>query len=135
MPESLILTKQSSFYQNVVLKILSKMDKGTMYLTLANGEHLVLGNGEGGISANVTIKNDEFYKRVILYGDIGFGEAYMDGIWDTDNITNVIKWFLLNIENNPAASGGKTQALALNLLKWFNKISHFKRANSIDGSR
>jgi len=106
-----------------------------MHLTLPDGRQLMLGNGEGNISANVTINNNEFYRQVILYGDIGFGEAYMQGLWDTDNVTNVIKWFLLNIENNPAISGGKTQALALNLFKWFNKLSHFKRANSIDGSR
>ena len=35
----------------------------------------------------------------MLFGDIGFGEAYVDGDWDTDNVTNVIKWFLLNINN------------------------------------
>jgi len=135
MPNTLTLVKKHSFYQDIVLKIMSRMDKGRLQLTLPDGERLVLGNGEGNISANVTINNDEFYRQVILYGDIGFGEAYIDGLWDTDNITNVIKWFLLNIENNPVVSGSKTQALALNLLKWFNKISHFKRANSIDGSR
>lgn len=135
MPDSLTLVKKNSFYQDIVLKIISAMDKGKMRLTLPDGEQIVLGNGEGNISANVTINSTEFYRQVILYGDIGFGEAYVDGLWDTDNITNVIKWFLLNIENNPVVSGGKSQILALNLLKWFNKISHFKRANSIDGSR
>jgi cyclopropane-fatty-acyl-phospholipid synthase len=111
------------------------MDKGRMHITLPDNRQITLGNGEGNIVANVVINNDEFYKRLILYGDIGFGEAYVDGLWDTDNITQVIKWFLLNIENNPAVSGGKTQALALNLLKWFNKTSHLRRANSIGGSR
>lgn len=135
MPNSLTLVKKHSFYQDIVLKIMTRMDRGNMHLTLPDGRQILLGNGEGNVSANVTINSNEFYRQVILYGDIGFGEAYMDGLWNTDNITNVIKWFLLNIENNPVASGGKTQALAVNLFKWFNKLSHFKRANSIDGSR
>ena len=135
MPNTLTLTEKSSLYQDIVLKILSKMEMGRLNLTLPSGECLTLGNGEGSITANVTIVSDEFYRQVILYGDIGFGEAYVAGLWDTDNITNVIKWFLLNVENNPTISGGKTQALALNLFKWFNKVYHFKRANTISGSQ
>jgi len=135
MPDTLTLVKKHSFYQDIVLRIMSRMDMGSMHLTLPDGERITLGNGKGNVSANVTINSNEFYRQVILYGDIGFGEAYVSGLWDTDNITNVIKWFLLNVENNPAVSGNKTQAVALNLLKWFNKISHFKNANSIEGSR
>jgi len=135
MSNTLTLVKKSSFYQDVVLKLMSKMDKGNLHITLSCGAQLTLGTGEGNISANMTIVDDEFYKRVILFGDIGFGEAYVDGLWDTDNITNVIKWVLLNIENAPGVSGSNTQTLALNLLKLYNKLSHFKRANTVEGSR
>ena len=129
------LEKKGSLYQDIVLKLMSKMDKGRLYLTLPDGDQLTIGNGDGNISASIVINSDEFYKRIILFGDIGFGEAYVDGVWDTDNITNVIKWVLLNVENAPGVSGSKTQAFGLNLLKWFNKLTHFKRANTIDGSR
>jgi cyclopropane-fatty-acyl-phospholipid synthase len=135
MSNTLTLVKKSSFYQDVVLNLMSKMDKGNLHITLSDGEQLTLGTGEGKILANMTIKDDEFYKRVILFGDIGFGEAYTDGLWDTDNITNVIKWVLLNIENAPSVSGSNTQNLATNLLRWFNKLSHLKRANTVEGSR
>ncbi|MFI5160699.1 MAG: class I SAM-dependent methyltransferase [Sphingobacteriales bacterium] len=135
MPNTLTLVRKTSFYQDIVLRIMSRMDMGSMHLTLPDGESITLGNGKGNVSANVTINSNEFYRQVILYGDIGFGEGYVNGLWDTDNITNVIKWFLLNVENNPAVSGNKTQAVALNVLKWFNKISHYKKANSISGSR
>jgi cyclopropane-fatty-acyl-phospholipid synthase len=135
MSDTLTLVKKSSFYQDLVLKYLSKMDKGSLYLTLSDGQQITMGNGDGNITASITVNNDEFYKRIILFGDIGFGEAYVDGLWDTPNITNVIKWVLFNIENAPGVSGSKTQTLSLNLLKWFNKLYHFKRANTVDGSR
>lgn len=135
MSNTLTLVKKSSFYQDVVLKALSQMSKGTLHLTLPDGESFTMGTGEGSISARISIIDNEFYKRVIMYGDIGFGEAYVDGLWDTDNITNVIKWVLLNVENAPGVSGSKIQALGLNLMKWFNKIYHSKRANTITGSR
>lgn len=130
-----IATKRTGAYQAIVLGFLYKMDKGFLNLTLPNGEVINIGTGEGNITANITVNDEAFYKRVILYGDIGFGEAYTDGLWDTDNITNVIKWVLLNIENAPSVSGGKTQAMALNLFKWVNKVSQLKRANTVDGSR
>jgi cyclopropane-fatty-acyl-phospholipid synthase len=135
MAGTLSLVKKSNFYQSLVLQFLSKMDKGSLYLTLPDGEQITIGTGEGHISATIRVNDEAFYKRLILFGDIGFGEAYVDGLWDTDNITNVIKWVLLNIENAPGVSGSKTQALSLNLLKFFNKLSHFKRANTVDGSR
>lgn len=111
------------------------MDKGTLYLTLPDGEQFTFGNGEGNIEASIVVNSVEFYKRIILFGDIGFGEAYVDGLWDTDNITSVIKWVLLNIENAPGVSGSNIQTLSLNLLKLYNKVSHFKRANTLEGSR
>jgi len=135
MSDTLTLAKKSSFYQDVVLKALSQMNKGTLYLTLPDGQSFTMGTGEGNISARISICDPGFYKRVILYGDIGFGEAYVDGLWETDNITNVIKWVLLNVENAPGVSGSKVEAIGLNLLKWFNKIYHSKRANTINGSR
>ncbi len=135
MANTLTLNTKYSFYQGIVLKFLSGMNRGMLNLRLSNGEQMILGSGEGDISCNIVVNNDEFYKRIILFGDIGFGEAYVDGLWDTDNITNVIKWILLNVENAPGLSGSKVQALSLNLLKLFNKLGHFKRENTINGSR
>jgi len=42
---------------------------------------------------------------------------------------------LLNIDNAPGLSGSSVQTLSLNLLKIYNKLSHFKRANTVEGSR
>jgi cyclopropane-fatty-acyl-phospholipid synthase len=135
MANTVTLVKKSNFYQDLVLKVLGKMERGNLYLTLTDGEQITIGNGENNIAASIVVNSDEFYKRIILFGDIGFGEAYVDGLWDTDNITNVIKWVLLNIENAPGISGSKIQTLSLNVLKVYNRLSHFKRANTIEGSR
>ena len=80
MANTLTLVKKSNFYQDIVIKFLSKMEKGSLYLTLPDGEQISIGNGEVNITANIVVNSDEFYKRVILFGDIGFGEAG-DGIF------------------------------------------------------
>lgn len=135
MSRALAISTKRGFYEKTVLGMLSKMELGTLNLTLPDGEQITLGNGEGKIVANAEIKNPDFFKRCVLYGDIGFGEAYVDGDWDTDNITNVIKWFLLNIENAPTVSGSSAQSFVLNVLKIFNKIYHSRRENTLSGSK
>ncbi len=135
MPQTATSTIKRNFYEKVIIELLSKMNQGTLNLILPNGELVKIGNGLNEIVATIEVKNNYFFKRCVLYGDIGFGEAYVDGDWETDNISNVIKWILLNVDNAPTASGSQAQAFALNILKFFNTIYHKKRANSINGSR
>jgi len=129
------LSKPSGFYAKAVLGILEKMNLGRMHITFSDGSTKSIGNGEGGIEADIRVESDEFYKRCVLYGDVGFGEAYVDGLWNTTSITNVIKWFLLNIENAPGVSGSSVQSLLLNILKGVNTLGHLRRANTMSGSK
>ena len=76
-----------------------------------------------------------FFKRCVLFGDVGFGEAYVDGDWDTDDITAVISWFILNVENSPAMSGSRGRQLLVNLLGKYNRALHLLRPNSVTTSR
>lgn len=126
---------KAGFYQKQVMKLLEKMTLGTLNVTMPDGTKRAIGNGQGEITANVKINNRSFFKRCVLYGDVGFGEAYVEGEWETDNITNVIKWFLLNVENAPGVSGSAAQSALLNVLKAFNTVRHLRRANSEKGSR
>lgn len=135
MPVLSIAKNKTGFYESAVLDLISKMTRGSLSLVLPDGQQLEIGDGEGEVKANIIIKDPAFYKSLVLYGDIGFGEGFVNGLWDTDNITNVIKWVLLNIDNAPSVSGGKTKTFALNIFKWLNRIYHNSRSNSITGSQ
>ncbi|MGQ0829640.1 MAG: class I SAM-dependent methyltransferase [Bacteroidota bacterium] len=128
------IAAKPGFYEKVILDLLSKMQLGSLHLSLPNAQSLTIGNGEG-ISATITIKDPDFFKHCLLYGDIGFGEAYVEGLWETDNISNVIKWFILNIDNAPSISGSKANSLFLKFLKFINYLFYSKRPNSIIGSQ
>ncbi|WP_197705832.1 SAM-dependent methyltransferase [Filimonas lacunae] len=111
------------------------MNKGRLYITMPSGETITLGNGEGGVTASISIVHKNFFKRCVLYGDIGFGEAYEVGEWNTDNITHVLQWFLLNIDHAPSVSGSHVKSVLLNGLKIWNRLLHSRRGNSIIGSK
>jgi cyclopropane-fatty-acyl-phospholipid synthase len=127
--------KSYSLYKNIVLNILSKMNKGQLHVTLPDGEELTFGGNDRTISAHIKINSPRFFKRIVLYGDIGFGESYVDGDWDTDNITNVISWMILNVENNPAVTGSGNKFSFINILNTFNRAYHKFNLNTYKGSK
>lgn len=135
MPVLSVAKSKSGFYENAVLHLISKMNKGSLSLYLPDGQQVEIGDGKSEIRATIYIKDKAFYKSLVLYGDIGFGEGFVNGLWDTDNITDVIKWVLLNIDNAPSVSGGKTKTAVLNVFKWLNRIYHNSRSNTISGSQ
>lgn len=135
MSTTLSINAKQGFYEGILVKLFSKMQLGKLSVSLPGGQELIFGNGEESIYADITINDQNFFKRCILYGDIGFGEAYVEGEWDTSSIQNVIKWFLLNIENAPSISGSKSQSAIINILKFFNKIYHSRRTNTVGGSK
>ncbi len=134
MDNTLYIARKSSLYENIVLRRLARMDKGCLELELPDGSRLTIGDEPEIVKARIRICDEAFYLRCILYGDIGFGEAYVDGLWDTNDITAVISWALLNVEKAPGISGNKTQTLVLNILKWWNRRKYFSRANTLKGS-
>ena len=126
---------QRGFYERTILGFFEHMNEGSMHISMPGGEEIILGTGEGNINAVITVHTTDFFKRCVLFGDIGFGEAYTDGDWDTPDITSVIKWFLINIDNAPSVSGSKMKSFGLNALKMINRLSHFKKENTLSGSR
>lgn len=124
-----------ALYKKIVLEILSKMKKGQLNVTFPNGETETFGGNDKTIIAKIKINNPRFFKRIVMFGDVGFGESYVDGDWDTDNITNVISWMILNVENNPAVSGSGRKFSPISLLKIINRAYHRFNINSKKGSR
>ena len=39
---------------------------------------------------------NEFYNKIYKYNELGLGETYIDGIWHSDNIQDVLTTFVLN---------------------------------------
>ena len=120
---------------SLLRKYLEPMRRGRLEITLPSGRRLHFGDNPEELSAAFRIHNGQFFQKCFLYGDIGFGEAYVDGDWGTANLTDVIRWMILNIENNPAMSGAKRKFAAVNLLRLANRTYHLLRRNSLRGSR
>jgi cyclopropane-fatty-acyl-phospholipid synthase len=132
--KSLPKATEYNFYRTIVLNLLVKMNLGKLTVTLPEGQTIVLGNTDE-MHANIKINDNVFFKKVLISGDVGFGESYVDGDWDTTSITNVIKWTILNVENMVSMSGNKRSFDPTTLLNGINKVFHKFNKNTKSGSK
>ncbi len=122
-------------YERLMVAAFGEMTAGCLHLDLPNGDTKVIGTPGAEVSALIRVRDAAFFKKCVLFGDIGFGESYVDGDWETDSIERVIAWAVLNVEHSPTMSGSKAKHFALNLLKWYNRALHLLRPNSLETSR
>jgi cyclopropane-fatty-acyl-phospholipid synthase len=47
-------------------------------------------------TVTVTVTDADFYTRILMYGEIGAGEAYINGYWECDDLTSMVELFLCN---------------------------------------
>ena len=111
------------------------MNLGYMRMTLPEGTSVEYGSKDQALHAHVHIKNENFFKKCFYHGDIGFGESYVDGDWDTDDLTKVIEWMILNVENHPTLMANKSKKSSVSFLKIFDNIRHRFRSNTVKGSK
>lgn len=126
---------RTGLYERIVLDSISRMTAGCLHLELPWGEAVVIGTPGAEVSARIRVLDPAFFKKCVLFGDVGFGESYVAGDWETESIERVIAWAILNVENAPAMSGSKARGAALNLLKWYNRALHLLRPNTLSTSR
>lgn len=132
--------EQFPIYRKIFFKAMSSMKRGSLRMILPDGEQVIIGDPNSNFdpkfhSALVHVKNPAFFKKSVLYGDIGFSESYLTGDWDTDSIENVISWFILNVDDSPSLSGAKKKLFHLDLFNLGNKFLHFLRKNTLTGSK
>ena len=99
------------------------------------GKIISYGEDDSCEPAIMRIRSNNFFTKCALYGDIGLGEAYVDGDWDTNDICTVISWFILNVKKSPSKSLKAARSLLINSLGIINRIRHKFRSNTLDNSK
>ena len=115
---------------NLVINLFNKIETGGLTFYLPDGSARYFGDKNSSFQAQMTINDYRFFKDAVLGGDVGLGEAYMKGFWDTDDIPAL---FSVLIKNRQAlANGNMTTAW---LVRQKDRLVHALRANTPMGSR
>ena len=133
--------KNRPFFKKLFLKFLQKLSVGKLILQ-DKDETLVFGDINSELTCQITINKTDAYRRIVRGGGVGVGESYMAGDWDADDLTKVIRIFLINRAalEHLRSSEAPLKKMWLSFLHWLNKdtikgskkniISHYDLGNN-----
>lgn len=130
-----IKKKKQDIFQQLIFNVFRPMQKGRLTIVLNDGQQIVFGKGSGDIAAEIKVLDNSFFRKCVLFGDVGFAESYMDGDWETESISSVIEWMILNLDNHPTMMSEEKKRKPVNFLKSINALYHRFRPNTLKGSR
>jgi cyclopropane-fatty-acyl-phospholipid synthase len=111
-------------------RVLSSIEYGTLNFVAPNGEVTTVRGPKPGPRARFVVHDWAVLKRVAARGDIGLGEDFIAGAWETDDVEKLATFFLLNMAQfEPLANGSFINQLL------FRVHNTFVRRNSVSGSR
>lgn len=129
MPKSMTALQKGA--RSVALKSMQLIKIGSLTIEEAYDGHDVTVEHfgfahEGQPQAHIRVTHPGFYGRVLKGGSIAAAEAYMDGWWDSPNLTAVTELMARNLsalDQLEAQSSFVTRAM--------NKVGHWLKRNSI----
>ena len=100
-------------------------------ITLSEGEQdHVLGDNKAALQAYIEIHDPSFYTALVFAGGVGAGESYMQGLWDSPDLTTLMRVLARNRSVLPKIEGGMAKALG-----WMQSALYRMQRNSMKGSR
>ena len=116
----------------LALGFAARLRRGTLDITLLDGRVIRMGGLEPGPAAEMTLRSYSFASRLINGGDIGIAEAYLDGEWDTPDLTQFLYVFCVNHDLIQTMLGDKPLVRFLQIVRhWFNRNTRRQARHNI----
>jgi cyclopropane-fatty-acyl-phospholipid synthase len=113
-----------------VFKTFRSFESGSLTVMLPDGPVHRFGREGTGVGATMRVNDYRLFRRVVLHGDNGFGDAYVDGDWMSDDPVAVLRVLADNmdvIENRRQTFSAITRVT--------DRIGHTLRRNTRWGSK
>ena len=119
----------ASYIANKWRASMASIDTGTLTFTAPDGEVTKVVGTKPGPVATFKINDWDVLRRILARGDIGLGEEYIAGSWQTDDVETLVSLFLLNLDQLESFSDG-------NFINRLGFVIHnaLVRRNSVAGS-
>ena len=114
---------------NLFLNVLAQSKYGSINVYKDNKSIFSFNGEHSGPDANIKILNEKCISDFFLRGDLGWAESYVDGNWETSNLTDFLEWGARNFHEFSKYVRGK----------WFTilylRLKHHLKKNSRSGSK
>ena len=118
----------SSWLTSLLFNMLEKLEYGQ--LIIQEEDNIRTFGNDSSLRAHVTINDSRAYRKIVFGGSIGAGEAYIDKLWDVDNLTALVRIMVLNMSLLDRMERG---------LAWLNRpvdiIKHLLNSNNKKGAK
>ena len=114
--------------RSLVLKMMDRIQYGRIVLT--DGENQWTLGREQGLTARIDVLRPEFYRKLLFGGSIGAGEAYVEHLWETEDLVLLVRLMALNMAQLDKMEHGFAW-----LLRPFQLLAHFGNRNSRRGAK
>jgi cyclopropane-fatty-acyl-phospholipid synthase len=99
---------------------------GSMTVVLPSGRRILIQGAEPGPNGVLIVKDFRFVRRVLAAADIGFGEGFIAGEWDTPDLSALLEAVTLNFDQLQRLVTGNPLMSAFNLLmQLFNRNTRY----------
>ena len=120
----------TSVAERIGLAAASRIKVGCLTVVLPDGRRRIFGDPASDRRAEIHIHDEEAAVRILLRGETGAGEGYMDGLWSSPDLEALIELAALN-RSALALAAGWWHAL----LEVPRKLAHRARRNTKDQAR
>jgi cyclopropane-fatty-acyl-phospholipid synthase len=113
-----------------VLQAAMSLPHGTLTVRVPDGRTLRMGGNGPGPDATLVLHNWNLPGRAFASGTIGVAESYMDGDWESPDVTTFLELFVINREAGERVAGGANW-----LIMTIQRIRHWFNDNTKAGSK
>ena len=111
-------------YFSQVFDITSRMARGRLDFIMPDGRIFRAEGKEPGYVAELRIRNEDTFARLIREGDLGFCDAYLEGWWDTPDLQAFLD--LIHAGNDEVYDGFP----GMFLVRAYERMRHLMNSNS-----
>jgi len=112
------------------LSAMMALPRGLLNVHIPDGRRLIVGGNAPGPEAEVVLHNWRLPGRAFSRGSIGVAESYMDGDWESPDVTAFLELFVVNRDAGEEVAGGSNW-----LINAVQRIRHWLNDNTLAGSK
>ncbi|TZG34725.1 cyclopropane-fatty-acyl-phospholipid synthase family protein [Agrobacterium sp. B1(2019)] len=113
----------------LISRLLSNIDRGRLHVILPGGGFIEKSGATNGSEATLVLHSWRALRRMLLNGDIGFAEGFIEGDWTTPDLTALIRFAAQNREAFTRSMRGSPP------MRLLHRTAHRLNANTRRGSR
>jgi len=120
---------KQSVFQRLFCNVLKRLSEGHLEIVCPEDTYF-FGEPKSDLRAVLVVHNPRFFRHALFGGDMGMGEAFMQGDWSSPDLVALVRLAVRNL--NGIQDGGKLFSF---LSSMADLIRHRFKGNTLSGSR